>query len=108
MTIEPGDIRWFRFSRPDKRRPVLVLGRPELLRAWSLVPVIPLSTQARGLPWEVRLGAADGLASDCVLKVEWVYSVERHRLVALLTTIPDQRWTEVRAAVLYAFGLDRP
>jgi len=24
--IERGDIRWFRFERPDKRRPVLVLG----------------------------------------------------------------------------------
>ena len=56
----------------------------------------------------MRLGAADGLASECVLKVEWVYSVQRHRLGALLSTLPDQRWTEVRAAVLYAFGLDRP
>lgn len=42
-----------------------------------------------------------------VLKVEWVYSVERRRLGALLSTLPDQRWAEVRAAMLYAFGLDR-
>jgi hypothetical protein len=43
--IRPGEIRWFRFAHPDKRRPVLVVGREDLLPAWSLVPVIPLSTQ---------------------------------------------------------------
>ena len=47
--IQRGDIRWFRFEHPDKRRPVLVLGRDDLLPSWSLVPVIPLSTQIRGL-----------------------------------------------------------
>jgi mRNA-degrading endonuclease toxin of MazEF toxin-antitoxin module len=26
--IARGDIRWFRFASPDKRRPVLVLGLP--------------------------------------------------------------------------------
>jgi mRNA interferase MazF len=107
MTIEPGDIRWFRFSKPDKRRPVLVLVRPELLPSRSLIPVIPLSTQARGLDWEMRLGPADGLRSECVLKPEWVRSVERHRLGSLIATLPEPRWPDVRAAVLSAFGLDR-
>ena len=49
--IQRGDIRWFRFAVPDKRRPVLVLGRPEVLPSLSQVPVIPLSTQIRGLRW---------------------------------------------------------
>lgn len=47
-----GDIRWFRFSAPDKRRPVLVLGNDGALPSFSQVPVVPLSTQARGLSWE--------------------------------------------------------
>lgn len=45
--IARGDIRWFRFANPDKRRPVLVLGRPDVLPFLDQVPVIPLSTQAR-------------------------------------------------------------
>jgi mRNA-degrading endonuclease toxin of MazEF toxin-antitoxin module len=57
--IQRGDIRWFRFEHPDKRRPVLVLGRDELLPVWSLIPVIPLSTQIRGLAWEVELLLAE-------------------------------------------------
>jgi mRNA-degrading endonuclease toxin of MazEF toxin-antitoxin module len=57
--IARGDIRWFRFGTPDKRRPVLVLGRPDILPSLSQVPVIPLSTQARSLAWEVALTEAD-------------------------------------------------
>jgi mRNA-degrading endonuclease toxin of MazEF toxin-antitoxin module len=48
--IHRGDIRWFRFQIPDKRRPVLVLGRDDLLPTLSQIPVIPLSSQTRGLP----------------------------------------------------------
>lgn len=61
--IARGDIRWFRFASPDKRRPVLVLGRPDVLPSLSQIPVIPISTQTRGLPWEVLVGPHDGLAS---------------------------------------------
>jgi mRNA interferase MazF len=53
--IRHGEIRWFRFSAPDKKRPVLVLGRDDVLPSLSQVPVIPLSTQTRGLAWEVAL-----------------------------------------------------
>jgi mRNA interferase MazF len=75
--IRLGDIRWFRFESPDKRRPVLVLGRDEVLSSWSQVLVIPLSTQIRGLPWEVLFLPEDGVPSACVLKAEWIRAVER-------------------------------
>ena len=61
--IARGDIRWFRFGAPDKRRPVVVLGRSDILPSLSQVPVIPLSTQARGLAWEIALTQADGVPS---------------------------------------------
>lgn len=102
--IARGDIRWFRFASPDKRRPVLVLGRADVLPSWSQVPVIPLSTQIRGLPWEVRLDDADGVPSPCVLKIEWIRSVERVALGPLLATLPAERWPAVRAALLSVLG----
>jgi len=58
--IHRGDIRWFRFTSPDKRRPVLVLGRDDLLPSLSQVPVIPLTSQVRGLAWEVTLEKGRG------------------------------------------------
>jgi mRNA interferase MazF len=102
--IRRGEIRWFRFSAPDKKRPVLVLGREDVLPSLSQVPVIPLSTQARGLPWEVALSEADGLPSPCVLKVEWIRIVDRGHLGPLIARLSEQRWEQVKAALLDVLG----
>jgi mRNA-degrading endonuclease toxin of MazEF toxin-antitoxin module len=83
-----------------------VLGRSGLLPAWSQIPVIPLSSQIRGLPWEVRLSVEDGLAVVSVLKPEWIRSVDRSLLGPWITSLPPHRWKEVRAAVVAALGLD--
>lgn len=104
--IQRGDVRWFRFETPDKRRPVLVLGRSDILPSLAQVPVIPLSTQARGLRWEVPITVADGLPSACVLKPEWTRSVERGQLGPIITQFPDSRWGEVRTALLDVLGLE--
>jgi mRNA interferase MazF len=103
--IQRGDIRWFRFSAPDKRRPVLVLGREDILPSLSQIPVIPLSTQVRTLRWEVLLSPDEGVPSPCVLKPEWTRSVERHLLGPWIARFPDHRWGEVATAILDVFGL---
>lgn len=105
--ISRGDIRWFRFEAPDKRRPVLVLGRAEVLPALAQVPVIPISTQIRGLLWEVRLSTSDGLPGECVLKPEWIKTVDRAALGPWITALPDARWSEVTTALLDVLGLTR-
>jgi len=58
--IRRGEIRWFRFSAPDKKRPVLVLGRDDGLPSLSqLIATLP---EAR---WEqVKAALLDVLASD--------------------------------------------
>lgn len=103
--IQRGDIRWFRFQQPDKRRPVLVLGRDDVLPTLSQVPVIPLSTQIRNLRWEVRLSPTDGLPTDCVLKPEWIKSVDRSALGPWIASLPTERWPEVRSALLDVLGI---
>lgn len=103
--IQRGDIRWFAFQRPDKRRPVLVLGHDDLLPSLSLVPVIPLSTQVRGLPWEVLLTPEDGVPSVCVLKPEWIRAVERSSLEHRIGRLPEERMEEVKRALLHVLGL---
>ena len=103
--IQHGDIRWFRFGAPDKRRPVLILGRGDVLPSLAQVPVIPLSTQARGLPWEVALSVDDGVPSPCVLKPEWIRTVERPLVGPLITRLPEGRWAELTNALLNVLGL---
>lgn len=45
--IRRGEVRWFRFTSPDKRRPVLVVGRDDVLPSLAQIPVIPQSTHGR-------------------------------------------------------------
>jgi mRNA interferase MazF len=104
--IRHGDIRWYRFRSPDKRRPVLVVARPALLPRLSLVPVVPVSTQVRGLPQEVLLDQSDGLAERSTLKPEWVRAVDPAALGPFIGSFAEERWAEVRRALLYVFGLD--
>jgi mRNA interferase MazF len=104
--IARGDIRWFRFGAPDKRRPVVVLGRSDVLPSLSQVPVIPLSTQARGLAWEITLTQADGVPSPCVVKPEWIRIVERAYLGPWIATLPEARWGDIRRALLDVLGFD--
>lgn len=106
--IEQGDIRWFRFEAPDKRRPALVLGWNEALPALTQVPVIPISTQIRGLRWEVRLSIADGLPGECVLKPEWIKTVDRASLGPWIAAFPHARWNEIASALLDVLGLPIP
>jgi mRNA interferase MazF len=105
--IRRGDLRWFSFARPDKRRPVLVLGRDDVLPALSLIPVIPLSTQVRGLSWEVELGPDDGMLSPCVLKPEWIRAVDRSLLGPRIAGLPPARWPAVERALLDVLGFTR-
>jgi mRNA interferase MazF len=102
--IQRGDIRWFRFQAPDERRPVLVLGRDSLLPSLSQVPVIPLSTQIRGVPWEVKLSPDDGLPDHCVLKPEWIRCVDRAVLGPWIASFPGERWDQVRTSLLEVLG----
>lgn len=82
----------------------MVLGRDDLLRSWSQIPVVPISTQIRRLSFEVRLTEADGLPSACVLKPEWIKAVERVHIGPILATLPASRWHEVEQALLDALG----
>jgi mRNA interferase MazF len=104
--LKRGDVRWYRFASPDKHRPVLVLGRDSLLQSVSEVPVIPFSTQVRGLPWEVVLRPDEGLGQPCTLKPEWIRSVAARDLGPWICTFPAARWREVQAALISALGLD--
>jgi mRNA interferase MazF len=36
-----GDIRWYTFAQPDKRRPVLLLTRNEVIDSLNEVNVVP-------------------------------------------------------------------
>ena len=51
--VNRGEIWTYRFKAPDKRRPVLVLSRQEVIPLLHTVMVAPVTSTRRGLPSEV-------------------------------------------------------
>ncbi len=109
VEVRRGDVRWYRFASPDKKRPVVVLTRDSVLHYLGEVTVAPITTVVRDIPSEVALGPIDGLPRDCAANLDHVQTVARGRLGALVTTLPSERMDEIRRALLVAlgFGNDR-
>ncbi|MBK6517533.1 MAG: type II toxin-antitoxin system PemK/MazF family toxin [Polyangiaceae bacterium] len=101
-----GEIRWYVFGQPDKRRPVLVLTRDEVVDTLNEIIVAPATRTTRGLKTEVPLTVDDGMPLACVLTFDHVALAQRARIGALITTLDPSRWPEVESALLIACGFE--
>jgi mRNA interferase MazF len=99
-----GDIRWYQFGRPDKKRPVLVLTRDSALEFLGEVTIAPITSTVRDIPSEVVLTPADGVPRDCAINLDHVQTVARRRVGGLIATLSAARMMEVRSALLFALG----
>ena len=100
--LRRGEVRWYQFARPDKKRPVVVLTRDSVLEYLGEATVAPITRTVRGIPSEVPLGPDDGMPEPCAVNLDHVQTVARGRLGALVTTLSTQRMAEVREALLFA------
>jgi mRNA interferase MazF len=102
--LSRGEIRWYRFSHPDKRRPVLILTRDSILDYLGETTVAPITSTVRGIPSEVPLTKADGMRTDCAVNLDHLQTVSREKLGALITTLTPLRMRQVKQAVLFGLG----
>lgn len=99
-----GEVRWYRFTRPDKRRPVLVLTRDSALAFLGEVTIAPITSTIRDIPSEVVLTPADGMPRECAVNLDHLQTVPRARVGGLIATLSSSRMAEVRAGVAFALG----
>jgi mRNA interferase MazF len=59
--VKRGEIRWYTFRLPDKRRPVLILTRNDVIDRLNEIIVAPATRTIRGLNTEVFLTIDDGM-----------------------------------------------
>jgi mRNA interferase MazF len=104
--LERGEIRLYRFSAPDKKRPVLILTRGGAIRYLSRVTVAPITTAIRGVPSEVVLGAEDGMRQACAVNLHNLVTVAQSGLGRRLAQLSPARLREVCAALAFALGCD--
>jgi len=102
--VRRGEVRWYRFAAPDKRRPVVILTRDSILDALGEVTIAPVTSTIRDIPSEVVLTVHEGLPRDCAANLDHIQTVAKNKIGALITTLSRDRMAEIRAALLFALG----
>lgn len=105
-SLRRGDIRRYRFAAPDKRRPVLLLTRDDVIDSLNEIIVVPVTRTIRGIATEVYLSEKDGMPTTCASNFDHLALAQRSRIETHITTLSDRRWLEVRSALLIASGFD--
>ena len=100
-----GEIRWYKFRAPDKKRPVLILTRSAVLEYLGEVTVAPVTSTVRDIPSEVVLTENDGMPHECAINFDHIQTVSRGKLGAHITSLSQNRLVEVKKAILFALGL---
>jgi len=103
-TIERGEVRLHRFSRPDKERPVVVLTRENAIHYLSTVTIAPITSTIRGIPSEVVLSEADGMKVPCAVNLHNVVTVPQTSLGRRVASLRATRMREICAALGFALG----
>jgi mRNA interferase MazF len=105
--VKRGEIRWYTFRAPDKRRPVLILTRNLVLEKLTSVTVAPLTTTVRDIPSEVFLTPDDdGVLAPCAVNFDNIVTLQGDQIGALIAVLSAERMKEVDKAICYALGID--
>jgi mRNA interferase MazF len=92
------------FSRPDKKRPVLILTRDSALEFLGEVTVAPITTTIRDIPSEVLLTASDGMPRDCAVNLDHLQTVSKGKIGSLIATLSTSKMQQMRPCLLFALG----
>ena len=103
--MKRGEIRWYKFKAPDKRRPVLILTRDSILEYLGEVTVAPVTSVIREIPSEVLLTKSDGMPRRCAVNFDHIQTVSRGKIGPLITTLSSERLKEARRSILFALDL---
>jgi mRNA interferase MazF len=103
--MKRGEVRWYKFQRPDKKRPVLILTRDSALDFLADVTVAPVTSTIRNIPSEIVLTKNDGMPRDCVANFDHIQTVSRGKIGPLITTLSQDKMLETRSAIEFALGL---
>ena len=103
--MKRGEIRWYKFAQPDKKRPVLVLTRDSILTYLGEVTVAPITTTVRDIPSEVFLSKHDGMRRDCAINCDHIQTVSKGKIGALITHLSSAHMSAVTKAVGFALNL---
>jgi mRNA interferase MazF len=104
--VRRGDVCWYTFQPPDKKRPVLVLTRDSAIPVLNTVTIAPITSTVRSIPTQILLTAEDGLPDTCAASFANIQTVSRARLGTRLCHLSAKRMHEAEVALAFALGFD--
>ncbi len=103
--MKRGEVRWYKFKHPDKKRPVVVLTRNSVLEYLGEVTVAPVTSTIRDIPSEVLLSRRDGMQNDCAVNCDHLQTVSKSNVGSMITSLSKEKLSEIRDAVNFALNL---
>ena len=103
--MKHGDIRWYKFVRPDKKRPVLILTRDSVLEYLNEVTIAPITSTVRNIPSEVFLTKADGMLRECAVNCDHLQTVPKGKIGPLITSLLPAKMADVGQAIRFALDI---
>lgn len=103
--MKRGEVRWYTFKSPDKKRPVVILSRNSVISYLGEVTIAPITTTVRDIPTEVFLSRHDGLPRDCAVNCDHIQTVAKQKVGALITTLSAEKLEALAQAVRFALEL---
>ena len=101
-----GDICWYAFKTPDKKRPVLILTRDSAIAILNSVTIAPITSTIRSIPTELVLTEEDGLPRTCAANFDNLQTVPKSQMGDRITRLSRLRMQEAATAVSFALALN--
>lgn len=104
--MKRGDIRWYKFMAPDKKRPVLILTRNSIIEYLGEITIAPITSTIRDIPSEVFLSKEeDGMMRDCTINCDHLQTISKAKIGVLITTLGADKMVQVRNSIQFALDL---
>ncbi len=103
--MKRGEVRWYKFKNPDKKRPVVILTRDSILGYLGEVTIAPVTSTIRYIPSEVLLSRREGMHNDCAVNCDHIQTVSKSKIGSLITTLSKEKLSAISKAVCFALNL---
>ncbi len=100
-----GEIWWAKMPAPVGRRPVVLLSRDEMYAVRNQVTVAVVTAHIRGIPVEVKLGAADEMKQPCVIDLGTLQTIPMKYLDVRISALSQGKISEMDAAIRFSLNL---
>jgi mRNA interferase MazF len=103
--MKRGDVCWYAFPAPNKRRPVLILTRDSVITTLNSVTVAPITSTIRSIPTEVVLTPEDGLPDTCAANFDNLQTVLKANISAPIAHLSSSKMKAAAGAIGFALGI---